>query len=103
MPNIRRGFPPGVAPAASRLVAAANAGVMVSSIGKERKMPAARRNFRREKAWGAETKGPRTLEKRAFMMSNQQVFFGDGKSKRLHELHRYIVTMASHWKPPVTF
>src|SRR2546426_248016 len=72
MPNIRRGFPPGVAPAAIRFAAAANAGVMASSNGSERKMPAPQRNFRRDSAGLVETKGAtRGLLKRVFMVSSQ--------------------------------
>ena len=58
MPNIRRGFPPGVAAAAIRFAAAAKAGVMASSNGKESKIPALRRNLRRDSAGRVETNGP---------------------------------------------
>src|SRR5258708_30419809 len=57
MPNIRRGLPPGVAPAAIRLAAAANAGLMASSSGKVSRIPAPRRNFRRDSAGRVEKKG----------------------------------------------
>src|SRR5437867_5729840 len=56
MPNIRRGFPPGVA-VAEIFLNAANAGVIASSIGKESRMPAPRRNLRREMAGCVETNG----------------------------------------------
>ena len=45
MPKNRRGFPPGVADAARRLRDAANTGLIASSRGSERRIPASRRNF----------------------------------------------------------
>jgi hypothetical protein len=70
MPNIRRGFPPGVVPAANRRFAApAKAGVIASSNGNESRMPAPRRNRRRERAGRVETDGALTLDKRVFMVS----------------------------------
>ena len=58
MPKNRRGFPPGAASDATLFVMAANAGVIASSSGRERRMPAPRRNFLRDKAGRVETKGP---------------------------------------------
>src|SRR3954453_18027527 len=57
MPSMRRGFPSGVvsAPLPAR---AAKAGCMASSQGSESRMPAPRRNRRREMARRVETKGP---------------------------------------------
>src|SRR4051812_32435915 len=57
MPSIRRGFPSGVA-AAPLPARAAKAGCMASNQGGERRMPAPRRNRRRERARRVETKGP---------------------------------------------
>jgi hypothetical protein len=47
IPNIRRGFPPGVA-AAEFLATVPNTGDIASSIGNESKIPAPRKNLRRE-------------------------------------------------------
>src|SRR5579872_1915688 len=58
MASIRRGFPPGVAAAFS--VKAAKAGCMASKSGRESRMPAPRRNRRRETARRVATKGPLT-------------------------------------------
>ena len=70
---MRRGFPPGVAPAASRRLAAAaaNAGVMASSKGSERRMPAPRRNLRRDNAARVETNAALLLVRRVFMVCYQ--------------------------------
>src|SRR5688572_16454037 len=78
MPNMRRGFPPGVLAAVIRFAAAANAGVMASRSGNESRMPAPRRNLRRERAGRVETKGASlVLAKVVFMgvmAANEQQF-----------------------------
>ena len=58
MPKNRRGFPPGVAAASfnADFTTPANAGVIASSNGSDRAMPAPRRKLRRESAGRVETK-----------------------------------------------
>lgn len=57
MPKKRRRLPPGVPSLAVRFATAAKAGVIASSSGSESKMPAPRRNLRRESGERVETKG----------------------------------------------
>src|SRR3954469_13441263 len=62
MPKKRRGFPPGVAVAATcAAMAPAKVGRMASRNGSVRAMPAPRRNVRRERADFVETNGARFM------------------------------------------